>query len=393
MNDLTSPVFFLKRIMKMNTTRHFMSKMQERKGAVAVIVAIVLVVLIGFAALAVDVGYVMVTRNELQNVADAAALAGTRTLGRLYECNGNVVTCTGPMPYTNQLTYVADDAAIKQAITNIASVNQAGGKTGITINDDDIVIGNWDPTSKTVSPVTLTSPDAVRVTARREAGTNGPIATFFARIMGINSVDVSATATAALTGSSTMGPGGLSLPVAINKSWMSTLPCNSNLTFHPSSAGVCAAWHSYDSDSPYNPNAAQLRQMLDDLAALTYSSPETIAGETQFDFTNGTLASLFTHDNIQNLFNVMKIKNDGKLDFDTNSATWTTAVPVFDDTADGCSPNGLITIVGFATILITGVDPPPASTIYATVKCDNVEPGRGGGGYYGTKGAIPGLVQ
>jgi len=370
-----------------------MKKIRDGKGAVAVFAAVVLVMLIGFVALAVDVGYVMVTRNELQNVADAAALAGARTLGRLYECNGNLSTCTGPMPYTDQLTYAADDAAIKKAVTDVASVNHAGGKAGITIDNADIVIGNWEPTTKTINPITLTSPDAVRVTARRDASTNGAISTFFAKVLGINTVDVSATATAALTGSSTMGPGGLSLPVAINKSWMSTLPCNQNLTFHPSSSGVCAAWHSYDKDSPYKPNAASLRKMLDDLAALTYSSPETIAGETQFDFTNGTLASLFTHDNIQNLFNVMKIKNDGKYDFDTNSATWTTAVPIFDDDTAGCHPNKLITIVGFATIVITGVDPPPTTTIYATVKCDNVKPGRGGGIYYGTKGAIPNLVQ
>jgi len=83
----------------MKTAQHFIVKMKERKGAVAVIVAIVLAMLIGFVALAVDVGYVMVTRNELQDVADAAALAGARTLGRLYECNGNanLVTCASPM--------------------------------------------------------------------------------------------------------------------------------------------------------------------------------------------------------------------------------------------------------------------------------------------------------
>ncbi len=373
--------------------RAYYKKVCDERGAVAIFVALTLPVFIGIAALAVDVGYMMVAKNELQNIADGAALAGARTLGRLYECNGDISGCPNPMPYTNQLTYVADNTVIENAVNDVASSNQAAdSRAGIAINSADIVIGTWDTLTNTLT-TTLVSPDAVRVTAWKRAGTNGPILTFFARVMGINTVDVSAVATAALTGSSSMGPGGLSLPVAINKSWMSTVPCNQNLTFHPSSAGTCSAWHSYDSSSPYRPNAASMRNMLDDLAALTYSSPETTAGVTQFDFTNGTLAALFTHDNIQNLFNVMKVKNDGKLDFDTNSATWTTAVPVFDDVLESCSPNGLIKIVGFATIVITGVDPPPASTIYATVKCDNVEPGRGGGGNYGTKGSIPGLVQ
>lgn len=364
----------------------------DQSGAVAIMVAVMLAVLIAMAALAVDVGYMMVARNELQNIADGTALAGARTLGRIYECNGDIVGCPGPMPYPNQLTYTADQATITAGITDVASKNKAAGMSGIAINPADIVIGNWDGSAKTLNP-TLTSPDAVKVTARRDGTANGPIATFFAKMWGTNWVNVTATATAALTGESTAGPGGLSLPVAINKSWMSTLPCNQNLTLHPSSAGVCAAWHSYDPQSPYKPDAESLRKMLDDLAALVYSSPETIAGVTQFDFTNGTLASLFTHDNIQNLFNVMKVKNDGKYDFDTDSATWTTSVPVYDDTVEGCAPNGLITIVGFATIVITKVDPPPVTTIYATVKCDSVKPGRGGGTDFGTKGSIPGLVQ
>ena len=48
----------------------------NQRGSVAVITAILLAALIGIAALAVDIGYVAVSKNELQNVADAAALAG-----------------------------------------------------------------------------------------------------------------------------------------------------------------------------------------------------------------------------------------------------------------------------------------------------------------------------
>ncbi len=43
-----------------------------------------MLVLIGFAALAIDVGYYMVTRNELQNIADGAALAACSELGEIY---------------------------------------------------------------------------------------------------------------------------------------------------------------------------------------------------------------------------------------------------------------------------------------------------------------------
>lgn len=53
---------------------------RRRRGAVLPLVACSLVGLCGFVALAVDVGMVVVARTEAQNAADAAALAGARSL-------------------------------------------------------------------------------------------------------------------------------------------------------------------------------------------------------------------------------------------------------------------------------------------------------------------------
>ena len=49
---------------------------RNESGQAMVFVALFLVVLMGFAALAVDVGAMTVQRSKLQNAADAAALAG-----------------------------------------------------------------------------------------------------------------------------------------------------------------------------------------------------------------------------------------------------------------------------------------------------------------------------
>lgn len=49
---------------------------RDERGQVVVLVAILIVVLLGFAALAVDVGYMYTTRHELQRSADSGALAG-----------------------------------------------------------------------------------------------------------------------------------------------------------------------------------------------------------------------------------------------------------------------------------------------------------------------------
>ena len=48
-------------------------------------VAVTLPVLLGFAALTIDIGQALVARNELQDVADAAALAGARRMGTIYQ--------------------------------------------------------------------------------------------------------------------------------------------------------------------------------------------------------------------------------------------------------------------------------------------------------------------
>jgi len=52
-----------------------MRRLRNDDGSIAIIVAIVMVVLLGMATLVVDVGRLYVERRQLQNGADAAALA------------------------------------------------------------------------------------------------------------------------------------------------------------------------------------------------------------------------------------------------------------------------------------------------------------------------------
>ena len=54
----------------------------NQHGAVLVIVAISMIALLGVVALAVDYGYLAVTKTELQNIADASALAGAGELAK-----------------------------------------------------------------------------------------------------------------------------------------------------------------------------------------------------------------------------------------------------------------------------------------------------------------------
>ena len=52
----------------------------HRRGAVAPLAAILLVPLLGMVAFAVDSGWMVLARSDLQNAADAAALAGAQQL-------------------------------------------------------------------------------------------------------------------------------------------------------------------------------------------------------------------------------------------------------------------------------------------------------------------------
>lgn len=59
----------------------FQSGVSSESGAVAPIVALLLLVLLGFVALGSDIGYLYVERTQLQQAADAAALAGAQDIG------------------------------------------------------------------------------------------------------------------------------------------------------------------------------------------------------------------------------------------------------------------------------------------------------------------------
>ncbi len=354
--------------------RSFISR---EEGASAIVIALILGFIASMAALAVDVGYVMATKNELQNSADAAALAAVRQLGSLYE----------PMSPSQQAAYVCDDPTPIYTIAQSAASSNTAGGVNISVVSSDIRIGQWDGSSHVLNQ-TNDQPDAVAVTARRDGSVNGPIGTFFARIFGKNSVPVSATATAALTGLSKIDEGELRLPVGISRRWFARPQfCNQPIVFYPTN-NTCtgtdftglAGWNT---QTDPHANANTLKKILQGTKDGTYTSPETTVGDT-FYFTGGTVSSAF--DDMKALFDYMKTR-----DGDGNDSTWTTAVVVYDQ--DCGNPHGGIKINGFATVVIEQILTTPEKTILGRVICENVEHGRGSGGNYGTKGSIPGLVQ
>ena len=350
--------------------------LSNQRGVAAIIVGVSMVMFLGFAALAVDLGYYWVTQNELQNVADAAALGAARQLGVIYE----------GLSYGQMPTYVCDPARLINVAREIAVKNGAGGKA-VAINDSDVTIGRWNASTKVLTP-TLTGPDAVSVQVRRDSSANGPISTFFAMIWGKDTMDVRAMATAALTGESSAEPESV-IPVGISSQWFERQPdggfCGKVIQFIPTSEDSCAGWNTYER-SPAD--AAYLRRtILEGWVEGTFPPPDSTPYNVgdEFVFVGGNLAK--AHTAFLNLFDYMKTRDN-----DLDPTAWTTKVVVYEDDICG-NPHGPMTVAGFATAIIKDVGTPPNHIIVASVICDNIDEGRGGGGTYGTLGSIPGLVQ
>ncbi|MBI5505131.1 MAG: hypothetical protein HY899_10050 [Deltaproteobacteria bacterium] len=158
--------------------------------------------------------------------------------------------------------------------------------------------------------------------------------------------------------------------MGISKYWFTSKdsPCGSenNIRFYPTGDYIgCAGWHVF-TDTPSS--AAKLDHILDGLKDGYYSSPETVADQTYYNFTGGTVASAYPE--MRALYNHRK-GPDGN---------WLVHIPVYDK--DDCSnPHEVIKIVGFATARIYKVD---NLEMWAHVECKIVPWGQGGGPYYGT---------
>jgi hypothetical protein len=154
------------------------------RGAVAVIVAASMTALMGFAAVGVDAGYLVLAQRRLQAATDAAALAGAMDLW----------TQTWDVAKGDALAYAA---AVQQSATN----NTLPGSVTIT--------------NTTVSGLQLSSATEALPYAKAVSGYNGiqvtqqaSVPLYFARALGIGPQTISATSKA--------GAGGGTQPAQFN---------------------------------------------------------------------------------------------------------------------------------------------------------------------------------
>jgi Flp pilus assembly protein TadG len=142
----------------------------NRRGATALLLAVMLIVLFAFLAFSIDLGNVFVTRSQLQNAADAASLAAVQKIAEGYS---------------------STDA--RSAAVSFASKNEPNN--GAVLVTGDVTIGVWNSSTRTFT-ATSSSPNAVQVVVRRDGTNTASVATTFAQLFGIKTTKVTATSVA-----------------------------------------------------------------------------------------------------------------------------------------------------------------------------------------------------
>jgi hypothetical protein len=367
---------------------------------VIVVVAILIVVLIGFAALVIDIGKLYKTRGELQNASDSAALAGASGLDQ---------------------TAAGIEAARVRA-REFAELHTAD-LTEVDLDDADIVFGDWNDETRTFTPLGSDPAepgevDAIRVITRREAGTGNAVVFHLARVLGMTAGDVRADAIA-VTGGPRSECG---FPMVVSDCSLAEAladgTCGHCMTYQDSNTDT-AGWTSFDDGSVSGPVIADLiTDACFDASGEVWIDPVT--GECQ-----GECNRVFTGSEVK--VQNGNLMNTGKQNFCSIVQTLlrrgvpngpayplTVRVPVLETppgfTCDGCQFSSFHTVAGFAAFDITGAKcgnndpgvfvagspcPPPASGKYivGSLRCDLESIDPPGGGWYGIRSLHPRLVE
>lgn len=194
----------------------------NRKGAIIVLSAFMMVIMVILLAFAIDVGYIANVRTEAQRCADAAALAAAWDM-------------IGDDRLSGDYTVVYTRA--RQKAVDFASRNKVGTTKNPTLkhnlfngdSNGDILLGRLDNSAQgNLSLVDPTEYNAVQVRVRCTADRNQQSPLFFGQIVGRKFFNMEATATAVFTDSirgfraSENGPESSLLPFALKREdWVS----------------------------------------------------------------------------------------------------------------------------------------------------------------------------
>lgn len=297
------------------------ARLQDQKGVTIILVAILMFVFIGIAALAIDLSSLYVVGNELQNAADAGALAGARFL---YNDDGTAVS-----PGANLIAFAAatDNRALSAAGPIPVEVQYTSGNAGdvqrghwsfatreFTPNDSLVAVPLWGVTTEYLDDPASGFVNAIRVVTRRE---ESPAAAFFSRIFGFTGFGLSREAVAYIGFAGTLAPGDVDLPIAIcaqsltgnltdqcgysNDPNQNSYDCNMGFMLSDGQQKNTAAWTNFTHTC-----ATASTGTIRDLLTCADSNPNEIVLGDSIGATNGVVDAVIGHPNDNNLMDCWK---------------------------------------------------------------------------------------
>jgi putative Flp pilus-assembly TadE/G-like protein len=296
----------------------------RRRGAVLVLAAFFLIVFLAFVMLALDIGYILVARTELQRAADSGALAAAAELLE-----------AGAETARNGWSRSTDNA-VRQTALQFVELNRVTSKAPtVDLNQDqdpegDIVlgeIGDWTGTGRNFRLSSSGNYSAVRVRVVRSLARNGQVPLFFGRVFGWNGANAEATATAAFVSQfrgfrAPDGPNGPEnlpiLPFAVEEEhWKSLLAGRGEdewswdqttrrveerndgvpeMDFYPTDTGSSGNWGTVDIGGHHSDTPTLCRQIRDGISPtdLEYHGGELAldGGEMQLSAATGLRAAM-----------------------------------------------------------------------------------------------------
>ncbi len=195
---------------------------RPRRGGMTIWIVLLILPLFALTAFAVDLNYIWTVDAELQNAADASALAGADQL-----LAPNTVAClpnTSPSQW-DSLEQLAEQAAVKAAEARAATETAAG--SSVVLNDADVQVGYIeDPSAAPNTPAgafqgtSSSFPNSVQVTVHLDSSVPaGPLQLCFGPLLGKPSTARLVQATASLRGQNVTGFNGAGsrlLPIAMS---------------------------------------------------------------------------------------------------------------------------------------------------------------------------------
>jgi hypothetical protein len=198
--------------------------------------AFLIIPLLAMMVFSVDLAWVLKTQAELQNVADAAALAGATahryapptwtgggtSPGSPYGLMDGFVAYHTGSPYLNPAQIISRAEANSRLYAQYyAAQNAAGGLSSITLADADVTFGylHSDMTTYDEPIPASTFPNTIHVQVKMDGTSNAALPLFFGPVLGKNTMSLTAEAYATIFNgpvTSFNGNGGL-LPVAVDQ--------------------------------------------------------------------------------------------------------------------------------------------------------------------------------